>query len=99
MEHLLDELKSYADLAVHFDSQGFREQAVFYYTQTAHLIESHPWSSEGSSNQESFLSKAREYRQRATEIQQTLSAPTLPSAPGLVTNSFAFCYRFTAVNN
>ena len=90
MEHLLDELKSYADLAVHYDSQGFREQAVFYYTQTAHLIESHPWS-EGSSDQESFLSKAREYRQRATEIQQAISTPTLPSAPGQVTNSILFC--------
>lgn len=41
MSQLLEQVRSYADLAIHFDVQGFKEAALFYYNETALLIETH----------------------------------------------------------
>ena len=56
-EQILDQVRSYADLAVHFDSQGFKEAALFYYNETASLIDTHvPLDSATDTNQASFKS-------------------------------------------
>ena len=76
---LLEKVKDYADLAVHFDSQGFKEAALFYYTETALLIDSAFENVSGAPDVESLKAKAADYRKRASDIQKSLLS--VQSAP------------------
>jgi len=80
---LLEKVRSYADLAVHHDSQGNREAALFYYTETAVLIDS-AFQAGGSGlagvpEASALKAKAGDYRKRAEDLQALLVATPSPS--------------------
>ena len=68
-QQVIDQIKHFAGLAVHFDRQGNIDAATYYYMETSFLIDSAP-------NQEElklFRDKAIVYKKRAEEL---LSMPS-----------------------
>ena len=63
-QELIEQIKHFAGLAVHFDRQGNYDAAAYYYMETSYLIDS-------ETDQEDlkiFYAKSLEYKKRAEEL-------------------------------
>ena len=63
-QQVIDQIKHFAGLAVHFDRQGNIDAATYYYMETSFLIDSAPDQEE----LKIFRGKAAEYKKRAEEL-------------------------------
>ena len=64
LQELIEQVKHFAGLAVHFDTQGNGAAAAYYYMETSFLIDSAPDQEE----LKVFRSKAVDYKKRAEEL-------------------------------
>ena len=75
-QELVEQIKHYAGLAVHFDREGNSDAAAYYYMETSYLIDS-------ESNQDElklFKGKSDEYKKRAEELLSWASKKAKESA-------------------
>ena len=75
-QELIDQIKHFAGLAVHFDRQGNSDAAAYYYMETSYLIDS-------QTDQEElkiFYGKSLEYKKRAEELLSWASKKAQESA-------------------
>ena len=63
-QQLIEQIKHFAGMAVHFDTQGNANAAAYYYMQTSFLIDSAPDQEE----LKVFRDKAVEYKNRADSL-------------------------------
>ena len=68
-QELIDQIKHFAGMAVHFDRQGNSDAAAYYYLETSYLIDSETDQEE----LKSFYGKSVEYKKRAEELLSSAS--------------------------
>lgn len=64
VQELVDQIKHFAGLAVHFDRQGNANAAAYYYMEASQLITSAPDQEE----LKNFQSKGLEYKHRSEQL-------------------------------
>ena len=88
-QQLIEQIKHFAGLAVHFDRQGNIDAAAYYYMETSYLIDSAPDQDE----LKIFRGKAIEYKKRAEELLSWSSKKAKESASeGKVSSLSLFCW-------